>query len=481
MKTLSNPARFFWLINHEMRLAWRSLDVSGRAFKIGIALFCAYIGVGFFFAYSLVGETIEPSAYYSIVIFLSAVGLFTFNLSSSMTASQRILYESGDLELLLTSPIPPRHVMLSKLSSIVVSTIVLDAAFIFPLLIPIALLVHPQLLGIVGLTCAVAIFSTCMGLGLSILIMRISGPRAARKLIQIFAAIMGAALFIISQLAAYMGNGDEKGTDVIYNWCLAHGIGTEGISSLAGKTAFGDPIAFLITLSGSLVVLGITAWSLQTQFLRSYQSAAEKPSSSKKSFTPLRRHFSNNLAFVMSRKEALLLLRDPALIFHMFMRMIYLAPMVYLLARYSDSNLISSTKLPGAAFLSVFLSGQLMGEIASLAIHGEDAPDLLATSPHSKKLITRWKLMATFAIGLPIMVLIPLLLTTFSIPVALTALSFTFMSGLLAATIELKLSKPIAKRKFVTRSSGSWVASILTLLMSASLGSACSYLVYVLK
>ena len=182
----------------------------------------------------------------------------------------------------------------------------------------------------------------------------------------------------------------------------------------------------------------------------------------------------------MARKEALLLVRDPALIFHMLMRVIYLAPMVYLLAKFSETTLTSSTKLPGAAFLSVFLSGQLMGEIASLTIHGEDAPDLLATSPHAKKLLTRWKLGATFAIGLPIMLLIPLFLVSISAPISLTTLLFTFLSGGLAAAVELKLSKPIPRRKFVTRSSGSWVASILTLLLSASLGAACSYLVYVL-
>ena len=480
MNILAQRPKFFWLIKHELRISWRNLDISGKIFWIGVALFCVYFGFGFFNAYWLINTEIAPSIYYSIVIFLSAVGLFTFNISSSMTASQRIVYESGDLELLLSSPIPPRRVILSKLCSIVISTLVLNAAIIFPLLIPIAFLGHPALFGSIGLICAISIISACIGLGLAILIMRISGPHAARKLIQIFAAIMGAALFITTQLAAHMGSGTETGTAKIYDWCVAHGIGTEGISSLAGKTAFGDPMAFSITFGGSLVVLGFTAWSLQTQFLRGYQSAGEKPSSRKKSFKSLDRHFSNNLTFVMVRKEALLLLRDPALIFHILMRVIYMVPVVYLLVKLTDTGLITSTKLPGAAFLSVFLSGQLIGEIASLTIHGEDAPDLLFTSPNFSKMITRWKLIAAMTIGLPIILLIPLLLAFISVPIAITTLLLTLLAGCIAAAIELKLSKPIPRGKFVTRSSGSWVASILTLLTSASLGAACSYLVYVL-
>ena len=480
MNTLSQHGKDFWLIKHELRLAWRTLNLSGKAFIIGVILYFVYFIFGFVLAYWLIDEEIAPSTYYSISIFLSALGLFTFNLSSSMTASQRILYESGDLELLLTSPILPRHVIMTKLSSIVVSTIILDAALIFPILIPIALLGHPALFGLIGLICAIAIISTCLGLGIAILIMRVSGPLAARKLIQIFAAIMGAAMFILSQLVAHLGNDTETTSARIYNWCVTHGIGTAGVSSLAGKMAFGDPIAFVITFGGSLIVLGFTAWSLQTQFLQGYQSAAEKFSTRKKSFKSLGRHFSNNLAFVMARKEAMLLLRDPALIFHMLMRIIYIGPMVFLLLKFSDTTLISTTKLSGAAFLSVFLAGQLMGEIASLTIHGEDAPDLLATSPHSAKLLIWWKLLAAGVIGLPIMLLIPILLATISAPIATATLLLTLLAGGIAAAIELKLSKPIPRSKFVTRSSGSWVASILTLLISASLGAANSYLAYVM-
>ena len=121
-----------------------------------------------------------------------------------------------------------------------------------------------------------------------------------------------------------------------------------------------------------------------------------------------------------------------------------------------------------------------MGEIASLTIHGEDAPDLLATSPHSAKLLTWWKLLAAGVIGLPIMLLIPILLATISAPIATATLLLTLLAGGIAAAIELKLSKPIPRSKFVTRSSGSWVASILTLLISASLGAANSYLAYVM-
>ena len=139
--------------------------------------------------------------------------------------------------------------------------------------------------------------------------------------------------------------------------------------------------------------------------------------------------------------------------------------------------MLSSTKLSGAAFLSVIISGQLIGEITSMTVHGEDAPELLTTSPNSTKRLTHWKLIAAMVIGLPVMLFIPLLLISFSVAIAATTLLLTLLAGCLAAVVELSLSKQIPRRKFVTRRSGSWVSSILSLLISASLGATCSYLV----
>ena len=89
-----------------------------------------------------------------------------------------------------------------------------------------------------------------------------------------------------------------------------------------------------------------------------------------------------------SRKEFLLLRRDPWLLSQSLMQMLYLLPPALMLWRSFSGT---STAIVLITPVVVMAAGQLAGGLAWLTISGEDAPDLVATAPLPPSRVTRAK------------------------------------------------------------------------------------------
>jgi ABC-2 type transport system permease protein len=457
-----------WLLTHEVRVTWRSMALSPLAQLGGIGLMLVYFSLGGWIAWTLT-ERIESSDYFSVLIFISAAAAFTFNISGAMRAAQQTLYEQGDLELLLSSPTSPPRIIMAKLANISVSMVFWNAAFLFPLLIPIAAINNPQLFGLLALTLSVSVIATCIGLGLALFVVHLVGPQRARRMIQIFAAFIGAAIFVSSQAVPYFGGGEQS----LYKWCLAHGIGISGFTGLAGRAGFGELKALLMVLAAAAALFLLTAWSLQKQFIKVYQSASQAQISKPSKGTDIKSLFGNHPGRMIVAKDAKLLFRDPALIYNMLLQLIFMAP---LMAGFGKATSLLSL-MPGAAFMSVFSAAKLVGDITGLAINAEDAPDLLRVSPQPHGFVMRWKLYGVMLISVPLIVIIPLAMMVKSFPAAALTLVLTILAAVLATVIELKFSKPRPRLKFARRGSGSVMAYFLGLVMSVVLGGLAAYLV----
>ncbi|MDE2446802.1 MAG: ABC transporter permease, partial [Alphaproteobacteria bacterium] len=323
MMALSRSGSVGWLLLHEIRVAWRSMALTPLARLGGLGLMLVYFGLGTWIALTLT-DRIEGNDYFSVLIFISAAASFTFNISGAMRAAQHTLYEQGDLELQLTSPIPPSRVIMAKLAMISVSMVFWNALFLFPLLIPIAAINNPQLFGLLGLTACVAIFATCIGLTLALFVVHLVGPQRARRLIQIFAAFIGAAIFVSSQAVPYFGGGEKS----LFAWCVANGIGIRGFTALPGRAGFGDMNALLTMLAVTALVFVVTALSLQRLFIRVYQSAAQAQVSKTRKNKDLRAAFADHPGRILMRKDLKLLFRDPSLIYNMLLQLIFMAPLM---------------------------------------------------------------------------------------------------------------------------------------------------------
>lgn len=454
-----------WLVAHELRINLRSVNRRAATTWIGLLILAIYIGLGIMTAMALRDTAFTPIP----IVFDAALAVcliaLSFMLTQAVLASQRTLYEARDLDLLLSAPLTERRVLAAKLIGITGTIVLTYAALTLPMVVPIAWLGHPGLFGAVALLAALALLAACGGLGITLLLAWIAGPRAARTVGQIAAAMLGGGFFLASQL---MTNGRaENGRNAMFQRFVDSRIGEGPIGSIPGRTLFGDPIAIGVMLGGALLLFAVTSRLFQSRFLASYQVASMRMSRARTSRRGIARLYRNSLFGSVFAKEIRLLKRDPALLFQIVLRLIYLAPLVLIAfgGRQSFAPIA-----PTLAFAGVVIAGQLAGSFAWLTISAEDAPDLLSVAPVDRDQINIAKLLAALAMTAPIGLLLPIAVAVQTPWGGAVALAMTALAAALTAMIELKLGKPMPRKSFNQRRGSGIVAGLLGLMVTMVCG-----------
>ena len=479
------PGGFAWLALHELRLATRSsrragrrgligrLGGAGAAQVIGVLLALAWLLIGCAIGWALRGTPIPILPEMRVAALGISIVALTFMTAQAMIGSQRTLYENGDLALLFSAPIPERTVLLAKLLGIAGTVALTYTVLLLPIIVPVAVLGHPQLFGLVALLAALALAAAAIGLGLTLTIATLVGPRAARTVGQIVAALVGGALFLGSQLLSHADR-KRSATIEVFERLRANGLGTEGVTGLPGHAAFGDPLAILILLGGALLLFVGVGATLQRLFLSGYQDGGVRLSRAKPTGRASGRLFHAGLTRSVFAKEWRLLARDPALAFQIVLRLVYMAPLLFV--AFGRGNALP---IPAVlAFGSVLIASQLVGSFAWLAVSAEDSPDLLAVAPVAKSEIDFAKLLAAFAMAAPFAVLLPIAIALQTPVGAAVTLLMTALGGAAAGFVELKLGKPGQRSTFARRRSGGFVAGILSLLIAVVFGGGAALAVY---
>jgi ABC-2 type transport system permease protein len=165
----------------------------------------------------------------------------------------------------------------------------------------------------------------------------------------------------------------------------------------------------------------------------------------------------SSAASALRRKEWTLLMRDPWLASQTLMQVLYLIPPALLLWRNYG------TQHDGLVILTpvlVMASGQLAGGLAWLAISGEDAPDLVSTSPVRWSAILRAKCEAVIgSIGL-LLAPIVLVIATLSPWVALVTIGAVFAAAASSTTIQLFFRAQARRSHFRRRQTSSRIATL---------------------
>ena len=469
------PGGFAWLVVHELRVGMRNARRRARNAWLGLVLLAFYVGGGIMAAVALRGVTLHggPALYTSILV--ATILLMSFMTTQALLRSQHALYEAGDLDLLLTAPLEPRTILRAKLCGIAATVVLSFALIVLPFTLPIAALGHPGLFGIVPLLAALALTGACLGLAVTLAVVALAGPRAARTAGQIIGALLAGAVFLISQLLSNGGGGGRRSAAIgLFGWLRAHRIGTDGLGALPGRAALGDPAAAALLLGAALLLFAFTSYAFGRTFLASYQKARMRLSRTRAATGAVGRQFRTGLFATMFAKEWRLLVRDPALAFQIVLRLIYLAPIA--LAAFGRGR--GPPLLPALAFASVLIAGQLVGSFAWLAVSGEDAPDLLNVAPVARAQVERAKLASAMAMAAPFGLILPAAIALHAPLGALIALAMTAAGGAAAGLIEIKWQKPAPRKTFARRRSGSMIAGIMTVLVTAFLGGIAALAVY---
>jgi ABC-2 type transport system permease protein len=199
------PGSSWWLLQHELRMFW--FNSSKRSGRQGWLWF---LGVGWLGLHGLAWHVLHdmPALPHDVLAILAMgatlvmVVLGTFMFSSGLKSSVDSLFERGDVDLLLSSPLPSRSIFTVRLGAISLGVASTYLALAAPVVNAGVVTGHIAWLAAYPVLLAWATASCSLAMLLTLLLVRVIGSRKTRVVAQVLSAIAGALIFLLSQLHA---------------------------------------------------------------------------------------------------------------------------------------------------------------------------------------------------------------------------------------------------------------------------------------
>jgi ABC-2 type transport system permease protein len=467
-----------WLLRHEIRMFWytnfggskqgqrgsANWRVVGGALLVWFAL---HAGV-----FALL-RSAGPAAGFSAGPFVVAVtaillATFLFMLSSALKASVETLFDRGDMDLLLSSPLPSRSIFSVKLAGMAFGLAVLYLFFLAPFAHVGLLLGQFRWLAIYPVLFAMAVLAASLAMLLTLAMVRVLGARRTRVVAQVVGALAGALLFLLSQAGNFLSQEDGPAASAMAQaMAAAQSLDAGSPLLLPARAALGDSRAVAIIAALGLFVALLTVRLTHRFFVRGLQQASGSERA-RTSAAPVRYRFDRSLTGVVMVKEWRLVWRDPHLVSQVLLQLLYLLPLCFIVFRKD------ALQLWAVAGGLTMLCGSLSASLSWIILKAEDAPDLLQTAPASAATVRRAKLAAAV---LPIfaLVAIPLVWLLLRAPLA-GGVTVTTVCGATvgAALVNLWTGRPASRGEFKNRGNreiGPRMLELSTLLAWSALAS----------
>lgn len=463
----ARPGSALWLLRHEVRMFWYNALSSkngkhprGFHWKLGaiwLVLWLLMHAGAWFVVGKLSGGDGELPRQLVLAATILLVATFLFMLSSALKHSVEVLFDRGDMDLLLSSPLPSRSIFTVRLAGVVLGVASIYLFFLAPLAHVGMLQGHPRWLALYPVLLGMAAIASAAAMLLTLALVRWLGARRTRVVAQVLGALAGALLFILSQLPNLAVQTGESEGILVRAARSSEAIGMDSLIWLPGRALLGDPFAAAGVGIVALLAFALTVTLTHRSFTRGLQLAGSVATTSKRPPGALRFRFNKGLASTLIRKEWRLILRDPQLISQVLLQLLYLFPVLFLVF-----------KKDGAQTLAVgtgltMLCGSLSSSLTWIVLLSEDAPDLLQSSPANARTIRRAKLAA--AIG-PVMALVcvPVLWLTWRAPVSGLLAAFTICGVAVGASlIVMWTGKPGERSALARRGQGNGASAIFEL------------------
>ena len=440
------------------KAAKRAIGKGSMALWIGVF---ATIHVLAFTFVSKLGAAVEEAPQ-AMVMGLTGTfaAAFSLMMSSGLRASVEVLFERGDLDLLLSSPLSSRSIFSVRLAGIVIGVAGTYLFFLAPFANAGLVLGRYRLLAIYPVVIGAAVIAASLSMLFTLGLVRLLGVRRTRVVAQVIGALSGAMFFLLSQ--AY-GNAIGSVRQQLADWfapLLVPGVafGPDSVLWLPGHAILGDPRPLLVIGVMALAAFVLTVRFTHRFFVHGVQQAVSLVRAAKAPAGGQRYRFDRGLMHVVILKEWRLIARDPQLISQVLLQLLYMLPLgVVLLTKGGD-------KMPGTGAALTFLCGSLTTSLAWVIISAEDAPDLLRAAPCGRGTIRRAKLAAVALPALALMAL-PLAWILVRNPLAALILCAT-VAGVTtsSALITLWSGRTAARGDFKARGKGSFFGNVLEAL-----------------
>lgn len=463
------PGGVPWFLRHEILLflygngfmnkAGERVRFPKSSIVVWTVVWLALHAFAFFVVYKLGDTNMPPKV--MIAMTLALLFVFTLMLSSSLKGSVDALFERGDMDLLLSSPVSSLSIFTARLLGITLGVAFLFLFFLTPFAHAGLVLGHFRLLSIYPAVLGTSAVAASLSMLLTLGLVRTLGARRTRVVAQVLGALAGAAIFLASQAQSLMGEARMQALSQWLSEQMAPGalLGPASLAWYPTRALLGDAGPLL-----SVSVLAAASFFLTLRlthrfFVRGLQEAASTSRNAARPAKPVQHNFRGKLFEVTVAKEWRLILRDPQLISQILLQLLYLVPMFAVVFTKPDFAV-----LPVLSAGLTMLLATLGSSLAWLTVLAEDAPDLLRSSPANQRTIRLAKLAAA-AMPPLILAALPLLWLLATNPVSGALISFPVVASVVTAVLITQWRRrPAPRSNFTRRGMGDWASNILDLV-----------------
>lgn len=344
---MTGSASLYWFARHELRIAWRDwlqMMSGGYTRRDGLVALAALIFVlalhllAYAFLRTVMTNELTDSRLMIVVSGLIAAA-FMMILSQAIEYITRVFYARADLDLILSSPASARNLFSVRIVSVALVTFAMTAFMTAPLINSAAVLNGAQWLLAYIVVAASAAFATAVGVVVSVALFEFLGPKKARLISQIVAAVVGASLLIGMQVVAIIAYGNYSRWSVLTSDAVANMAPYAGHIIWAPAQAASGNVGLAVALFAFCAAALAIATALFANRFASCAIAAAGAEDAKRQNAASRRGFRTFESVQALRvKEWRLLARDPWLTSQTLMQVLYLIPPAVLLWRDMGAN-----------------------------------------------------------------------------------------------------------------------------------------------
>jgi len=406
MNTLA-PLRL--MLHNEVRLSWRQMTARFSPAGMTITIVALLVLMHLFaLSLPLAASEMQWITRQDVLAAVTSMGLFVFMmmLSLALISAVKIIYTRDDMDLLLSSPVPRQAIVVVRVLTIAIGLFITSALFIMPFANMMAVFGYPRfLLAYVVLLC-LALTATSAGVLMAQGMFRLLGARRTRLFAQIFAGVLGLGFVLLVNMHNILPSSAKNSALQTLTELLSHVPPPDSWVWLPARAAIGEPLPFAIAVVLCLGLFLATTLGMANRMIAN--AVAANASNTVKTRSSRALTAQSGPIGLMRRKEWILIGRDPWLMSQIVMQLLMVVPCIFLVAK-------SPAGVHSAWLAVVFLSGQLAGMLAWLTMSTEEAPDLLATAPLSRREVALAKLQAAL-VPTAIIAALPVLASTYLDP-----------------------------------------------------------------
>jgi ABC-2 type transport system permease protein len=453
-----------WIVRHELRLWWREITVR----PVTIFILVSFAILPLTWVWFTLGnlrdtksfQTIPDTAFWiAVVVWLFG---FYYGFIQAMRSSLMGLFERGDLDLLVSSPISSKVIFASRVLAIALKTFCSGCLFVIPLSLIAVLFGVPQLLGLYPALIGISLSATSLAMLFVLVLVRVVGAKRARTFAQVLTALFPITIYLSSQLPNLLqGSSNIESIWFRLEQLLASGnfLSADSWVWFPARAIFFDPLSVVLVLIISSGLTWVTVEILHSSFLAGTQ---QELTSKHRQLRPTEAtRFVGGFYRVALLKEWRIMRRNPYLISRIFLQMFFLAFPFLSILRQNHGHGVDLLTLTWP--MTLVIGGALTSILTQICVSGEEAPDLLKSSPVDSGKLRQLKLLAAL---IPIWLFMsPLFIVLIVNSKSWFMAIVVFLAGTTcAATLSMWNSRPVKLTELFRRRQNSQVDVLLKLL-----------------